>query len=63
MGGSEEDLKRRELEAKVAYEEKCVSFEKHRELAQVRYTTVYTYLGSLCIEPEDVSEQSKITLE
>jgi hypothetical protein len=57
MGGSEEDLKRRELEAKIAYEDKCVSFEKHRELAQVRYIMVYKYLSSLCIEPEDVSEQ------
>ena len=47
MGGSEEDLKRRELEAKIAYEDKCVSFEKHRELAQVRYIMVYKYLSSL----------------
>jgi hypothetical protein len=37
MGGSEEDLKRKELEAKVAYEDKCASYEKHRELAQVSH--------------------------
>jgi hypothetical protein len=35
FGGSEEDLKERELQAKQNYEEKCASYQKHQELAQV----------------------------
>ena len=45
MGGSEEELKQKELNAKVAYEEKSLSFEQHRELAQVLYCISGEYLN------------------